>query len=276
MKKRVLVSVIVIPVLVFFIYAPYVQGLLFTLFIIALCILAAYEIHRLTGNIVSFKRKGASLFWFVVPPLLLLGAGITNRFVNTTTGAMLYTAAGIAAGLCAITIAVYGLKEGIRRLPFHCTSFGYVGVCTLLLLQLHEGYRGFMHIYFILFTAWVNDAAAYIIGSRFGRTRGVIACSPNKSVEGYVGAFVVTMILVNGFKLAFRAGFEPTLLQSNLLGFCIALTAPLGDLMESCYKRKAGVKDSSALFPELGGVLDIFDSVLFSVPVYYIFVSYIF
>jgi phosphatidate cytidylyltransferase len=152
-------------------------------------------------------------------------------------------------------------------------SFIYCGVFSLLLLKLHGEYRGFMFVYFLLFTAWVNDAAAYIVGSRFGKTRDIVRCSPNKSMEGYIGAFIITMIMVNAFKLVFREGFAPTLIQTNLLGFCIAVTAPLGDLGESCLKRKTGVKDSSALLPGLGGVLDIFDSVLFSVPLYYILVK---
>jgi phosphatidate cytidylyltransferase len=186
---------------------------------------------------------------------------------------MLYTAVGIVVGLCIISIGIYGPREGSHKLLIFCASFLYVGVCTLLLLQLHGEYRGFMYIYFLFYAVWVNDAAAYIIGSRFGRRRGIVRCSPNKSVEGYIGAFIITLIMVNAFKLAFREGFAPNILQANLLGFCMALTAPLGDLGESCFKRKASVKDSSSLFPGLGGVLDIFDSVLFSVPIYYILVK---
>ena len=273
MRKRILISIIIIPVLTYIIYAPYWNGLLFFLFLLMLSALVARETHLLIGKMVFFQRRRASLLWFVLPPLLMHAARFTNRFVNSTRGAMLYTATGIVAGLCVLSIVVYGLREGPRKLLIFCMSFVYSGVFTLLLLQLHGEYRGFMFIYFLFFAAWVNDAAAYVIGSQFGRTRGIVPCSPNKSMEGYIGAFVVTMIMVNAFKFMFRGGFAPNIVQTNLLGFCIALTAPLGDLGESCFKRKAGVKDSSALFPGLGGVLDIFDSVLFSVPLYYILVK---
>jgi len=273
MGKRILVSVVFIPVLIYIIYAPYVNGLLFFLFLLSLSMLAAREIHLLAGKSISFKRRDASALWFVLPPLLIMAAGFTNRFVNWTPGAMLYTVAGVVAGLCILSMCIYGLREGPRKLFVFCASFFYVGVIILLLLQLHGEGRGFMFIYFLFFAAWVSDAAAYGIGSRFGKTRGIVRCSPNKSIEGYAGAFVVTMIMVNVFKLIFREGFVLNIVQTNLLGFCIALTAPLGDLAESCLKRKASVKDSSALVPGLGGVLDVFDSVLFSVPIYYILVK---
>jgi phosphatidate cytidylyltransferase len=273
MGKRTIVSAVILPVLAFVIYASYWKGLLFFLFLLALSILAAREIHLLTGKIIVFKREVGSILWFVLPPVILLAAGFTNRFVNIHPGAMLYTAAGIMTGMVVISLTAMRPGEWPRRFAFLFANFVFVGVSCLLLLLLHEEQRGFMYIYFLMFSAWVSDAAAYIFGSRFGKRRGIVACSPNKSVEGYIGAFVTTMVMVNGFKLVFRAGFAPALLQVNILGFCIALTAPLGDLGESCFKRKAGVKDSSALFPELGGVLDIFDSVLFSVPLYYILVK---
>ena len=273
MGKRIIVSALLLPVLAFVIYAPYWNGLLFNLFILALSILAAREIHLLTGKIIVFKRKAGSMLWFVLPPVILLAAGFTNLFVNIYPGAMLYTAAGIMVVMGALSLCVTEAGAWLRRFAFFFVNFIFVGVSCLLLLMLHGEQRGFMYIYFLLFSAWVSDAAAYLFGSRFGKRRGIVACSPNKSVEGYIGAFVATMVLVNGFKLAFRAGFAPGILQVNMLGFCIALAAPLGDLGESCFKRKAGVKDSSALFPELGGVLDIFDSVLFSAPLYYILVK---
>jgi phosphatidate cytidylyltransferase len=62
------------------------------------------------------------------------------------------------------------------------------------------------------------------------------------------------------------------MLLTNALGLSIAVTAPLGDLGESVFKRRAGVKDSSGVIPGMGGVLDVFDSILISVPMYYVLV----
>lgn len=276
MRKRILISILIIPVLVYVIYAPYWNGVLFFLFLLLLSALASREIHLLIGKVVSFRHRRASGLWFVLPPLLIIAAGYTNRFVNASPCAMLYTGAAIVAGMCVLSLARYGLREGVHHFLIISANFVYSGVFPLLLQLLHGEYRGFIFIYFLFFTAWVNDAAAYFIGSLFGRTRGILRCSPNKSLEGYIGALVITMIMVNAFNLIFRDGFAPGIVQTNVMGFCIALTAPLGDLGESFFKRKTGVKDSSAFLPGLGGVLDIFDSVLLSVPLYYILVQHIF
>jgi len=273
MRKRILISILIIPVLVYVIYAPYWNGIYFFLFLFLLSALASREIHLLIGMVVSFRHRRTSGLWFVLPPLLIIAAGYTNRFINASPSAMLYTGAAIVAGLCVLSLVIYGLREGALHFLSFSGNFVYSGVFPLLLLLLHGEYRGFMFIGFLFFAAWVNDAAAYFIGSLFGRTRGILRYSPNKSLEGYIGAFVITMIMVNVFKLIFRSGFAPDIVQTNVVGFCIALTAPLGDLGESFFKRKTGVKDSSAFLPGLGGVLDIFDSVLLSVPLYYILVQ---
>jgi phosphatidate cytidylyltransferase len=273
MRKRILISILIIPVLVYVIYAPYWNGIYFFLFLLLLSALASREIHLLIGNVVSFRHRRVSSLWFVLPPLLIIAAGYTNRFINASSGAMLYTGVAIVAGLCVLLLGIYGLREGVLHFLIFSANFVYSGVFPLLLLLLHGEYRGFMFIWFLFLAAWVNDAAAYFIGSVFGRTRGILRYSPNKSLEGYIGAFVITMIMVNVFKLIFRDGFAPVIVRTNVMGFCIALTAPLGDLGESFFKRKTGVKDSSAFLPGLGGVLDIFDSVLFSVPLYYFLVQ---
>jgi CDP-diglyceride synthetase len=274
MRKRILISILIIPVLVYVIYAPYWNGIFFFTFLLLLSAFASKEIHFLIGKLVTFRHGRASCFWFVLPPVFIIAAGYINRFIKASPGAMLlYTGAAVVAGLCVLSLVIYGLREGVGRLLIFSANFIYCGVFPLLLLLLHGEYRGFMFIYFLFLAAWVNDAAAYFIGSLFGRTRGIVRHSPNKSLEGYIGAFVITMILVNVFKLIIRDGFAPEIVQTNILGFCISLTAPMGDLGESFFKRKTGVKDSSAFLPGLGGVLDIFDSVLLSVPLYYILVQ---
>ena len=269
MRKRILISILIIPVLAYIIYAPFLSGILFFIFLLFLSFFASREIHQLIRRVMYFKNDKTSFLWFVVPPALILTLEFTIRFVNVLPGAMLYTGASIAGLLFVLSIIRYGTEQGAHRSFLFFANFIYCGVFPLLLLLLHGRERGFMLVYFLFITAWVNDAAAYFVGFRFGRTRGLLQHSPNKSLEGYIGAFVVTMVVANVFKLIVREGFSPDLIQTNVMGLAIALTAPLGDLGESLFKRKTGVKDSANFLPGLGGVLDIFDSVLLSVPVYY-------
>ncbi|MGH7588218.1 MAG: phosphatidate cytidylyltransferase [Gemmatimonadota bacterium] len=117
-----------------------------------------------------------------------------------------------------------------------------------------------------LVLTWLNDTVAYFAGRRWGRRRLLARVSPGKSWEGAVAALAAVAaagaVLLPSFDLFdVRHGFA--------VGVLVGVVAPLGDLVESAFKRDAGVKDSSGLVPGHGGILDRFDSALFSVPAFY-------
>jgi len=117
-----------------------------------------------------------------------------------------------------------------------------------------------------------NDVGAYFVGSAFGRTplRGWI--SPAKSVEGFLGGTILTLLVM--VILGLQDVFDTWSSMSHLLmlGIVISIFAPLGDLTESMFKRNLDVKDFGTLVKGHGGVLDRFDGFLFTLPaVYYLF-----
>lgn len=117
---------------------------------------------------------------------------------------------------------------------------------------------------------WANDTAAYFVGHRWGRHKLIPRVSPGKSVEGALGGLVATAILAFPVLWAVNRWvdlFSP--LDAAAIGVLIGITAPCGDLVESSFKRDLGVKDSSRLIPGHGGILDRFDSLLVTVPVFY-------
>ena len=124
-----------------------------------------------------------------------------------------------------------------------------------------------------MLTVIVSDTAQYYSGRAFGSRLLAPAISPKKTIEGAVGGFVAgALVLVvvghwflSDMPVAFRA-----LLGASLVALGIA-----GDLFESMLKRSAGVKDSSALIPGHGGVLDRIDALLFAAPVYYVVMKYV-
>jgi phosphatidate cytidylyltransferase len=119
----------------------------------------------------------------------------------------------------------------------------------------------------------VSDSAQYYTGRAFGRRPLAPSISPKKTLEGAIGGLVFgTMALVLGGRVVFPSA---GLLMLGLVGACISALGIVGDLFESLLKRSAGVKDSSALIPGHGGVLDRIDSWLFAAPVYYVFVRYL-
>ncbi len=119
----------------------------------------------------------------------------------------------------------------------------------------------------------ISDSAQYYTGRAFGRRPLAPSISPKKTLEGAIGGLVFgTAAFVAGSRLVFPATPWPLL---ALVGASLAALGIVGDLFESLLKRSAGVKDSSALIPGHGGVLDRIDSWLFAAPVYFVFVRYL-
>ena len=114
---------------------------------------------------------------------------------------------------------------------------------------------------------WVGDSGAYFTGRALGRTKLFPVASPNKTVEGAVGGLIGAM----GAAFLARALFFEALTVSDclVLGLSGGILGPIGDLVESVFKRSAGVKDSGSFFPGHGGVLDRVDALLFAAPVFY-------
>lgn len=125
---------------------------------------------------------------------------------------------------------------------------------------------------FPIAVTWMSDTAAFVFGSLLGRHKLAPTISPKKSVEGAV-ASLLTSILVGALMGGAFLAFHPHRLTSTLLaagiGGLLAITVQFGDLIESHFKREAGVKDSGKLFPGHGGALDRFDALVFTLPLAY-------
>lgn len=130
-------------------------------------------------------------------------------------------------------------------------------------------------LYFILITK-TSDSGAYAVGSLFGRHKMIPRISPGKTWEGFGGA-VVTSILASVLFVHFlttkMAGMN--YVHAIVLGIILSIGAVVGDLIESIFKREAGVKDSGHFFPGIGGILDLLDSLLFNAPIMYLYLRHI-
>ena len=121
---------------------------------------------------------------------------------------------------------------------------------------------------YTILTVKGGDMAAYFVGKKFGKTKLLEHVSPKKSIEGAIGQMCATIILSVGS--VFYLHVSPVHLL--IMGAAVGALALLGDLAESLIKRDAGVKDSGAI-PGLGGMLDVMDSLLFTVPVVYFYLT---
>ena len=154
----------------------------------------------------------------------------------------------------------------------------YAGFGALLLLRNDAVYQHTIHavsvaspgliiIWLAFLGTWASDTFAYFAGRAWGKHRIVPNISPNKTLEGFIGGFIGTIVV--GVVYSHFTGLDMGL--GAVLSVLIGIAAPLGDLFESKLKRISGVKDSGNILPGHGGVLDRFDSILFVAPVVFFF-----
>ena len=119
----------------------------------------------------------------------------------------------------------------------------------------------------IIFTIWINDTMAYIVGSLIGKTP-LSKISPKKTWEGTLGGIILA-VLVAGI-IAWQFGFDIKMMI--IISAIASISGTFGDLLESKLKRMAGVKDSGSLMPGHGGFLDRFDSLLLAIPAVWLYI----
>jgi phosphatidate cytidylyltransferase len=136
--------------------------------------------------------------------------------------------------------------------------------------------QGVVLLAFPLAVTWVADTAAYLVGSLIGRRKMAPVVSPGKTVEGAVAGLAAAILagaVMGWFFLEISPERPVSGLLGGLMGFMMGITVQLGDLIESLYKREAGVKDSGRFLPGHGGILDRFDALIFTLPLTYALVS---
>lgn len=130
-------------------------------------------------------------------------------------------------------------------------------------------------LYFVLITK-ISDSGAYVVGSLIGRHKMIPRISPGKTWEGFGGAILASVLA--SFLFVHYLGGHMTgmnLAHALILGVILGVAAVVGDLIESIFKREAGVKDSGRFFPGIGGILDLLDSLLFNAPIMYLYLRHV-
>ena len=162
------------------------------------------------------------------------------------------------------------LRQSILRIGITLLGIFFV-VWTLGHLCLLRELRPFgrEYTYFLFVVIWTVDTMAYIIGKRFGKFKLASQISPGKTIEGTLGGIVAGVVLSAILQPIVFYQMSPTRIM--MLAFGIGVCAQISDLAESLLKRSFGVKDSSTLLPGHGGILDRFDSFIFTAPLFYYF-----
>jgi phosphatidate cytidylyltransferase len=259
---RVLTSVVALPlVLGLLFFGPPVAwfGL-----VLAATTLAAFELWKMVAPDDRVMGAAGILLSGLVSAGLYFGNGDPRIPLTLIVGLPLVA---LLVPLCRFRrVEIAGLQ-----LMTAVAGPSYVGamLVTSALLRRDLGAEGTCYVVLSLSIAWLADTGAYFVGRAFGKAKLYPAVSPGKTRAGLYGALGAAILA--GLVASF--GYLPTLppLHGALLGLVAGLLGQLGDLVESLLKRSVGVKDSGALVPGHGGVLDRIDALIFVSPVVYLY-----
>jgi phosphatidate cytidylyltransferase len=287
MIKRVATAVVLIPlVLLLVLKAP-----LYLLAIVAgaVAVLAISEFLRLVTPY-GVQPLGLATYIYVALFFVFVIFASTNPTPLLEATAMLYGIAVAAALAPFVFLAVVmrrsNLPSGYPAAAASSFAFAYIAIPMALLVAIRQQPAGAIWTIYTLLAVWAGDIFAYFVGKSLGRHRMSPEISPKKTWEGAVASIAASVIVGTlWFQHApaissalLRVGLidrrdgmfgleQPQLWPIILLSAVVNIAAQLGDLVESLIKRGAGVKDSGAILPGHGGMLDRIDAMLFAVPV---------
>jgi len=267
LKQRVAVAIVCIPLLL---WLNMKGGLYFMGMVLVLSLIATYEFRRLAEH----RAHPPSIF--ILLPLTVFIQ------LNFYFGFLEYWEAMLAVVMFLYVLELWR-NQGSQFLNIGSTLVGllYVNLTFGALLRLRlsdpSGTGSGQALVLLMFLCvWSADIFAYFGGSRLGgkfiRRKLFARISPKKTWEGYL-AGIAGSVMAAWFCSSFIAGCPDG--RAISAGLLIGLVAPAGDLLESMFKRDAGVKDSSGIIPGHGGVLDRFDTVMFISPLLYFLVLHI-
>jgi len=181
------------------------------------------------------------------------------------------------------TIVLIFLRQFTRSNTFEALSslattlFGLAYIAGLFTyvfyIRTFKGEAGAWLVCYLVLLTKMGDAGALGLGKLFGRHTLIARISPRKTVEGFVGGVLVSGV-IGGLAAPMVQHLHGSLWAGIGLGLFLGVFGQLGDLAESLLKRDCQVKDSSRLFPGLGGMLDVLDSLLFTAPLFYAYLIY--
>ncbi len=277
--QRITVSLIfsvLLILVIWFSYYPLTKPV-FVLTVMGFVSVAIWEYYQITKAkefkpLVSIGVATASLY--------VLAVFLDTQYPNLSV----LPFAVFASGFLVLFVRLFAQeREPLSNLAV--TVFGWAYLAIPLSLLIHINYffpedsqqQGRFWLLYILIVTKMTDTGGYFIGKYFGKHKLAKQISPKKTIEGAAGGLVFAVIASVLFPLIANASMgqaviQLSLLQSLLLGSLISVLGQIGDLGESLLKRDAGVKDSNQL-PGLGGILDIVDSLVFTIPLLFIFMK---
>ncbi|MBM2831128.1 MAG: phosphatidate cytidylyltransferase [Dehalococcoidia bacterium] len=259
MKRRVATALVGAPLIA---AAIWFGNPWYPLLIAMIAMLACYEFFRM-----SQSRAAPLTYWGIFGALLLTLSTLYPGSTRAVSPPLLVMAAIVVVSLSWLVLRSRR-EQAVHDWAWTLAGILYTGFLLSFLMALRGREHGLGWTFLAIFTAFAADTSAFFIGKSLGKHKLAPTISPAKTweglVAGLVGASIASLLLTAVFDLPLNIG------QALAVGLLIGIAATLGDLTESLIKRNLGVKDSERWLPGHGGILDRFDSVIFSgVAVYF-------
>lgn len=274
LAQRLLIFFIGVPAVIGIVLVQFMNHLPLNIVILAASVIACIEMHSMCGLKTSLLPK-----WLLIPLSALMPlSAYLFMILNINLDYIIWIFA-----LCAVVLMAAecffrkSFEDSIPRLSVSVFIVFYSGYLFTFIQRIGHFRNSTFFLSLFFFIVFIHDSLAWLFGVLFGKNnRGIFPASPNKSVAGCIGGIagaVASCILAKIIWPEFLGG---NFIKPVVLGILCALGAITGDLTESVFKRSAGVKDSGKVILGRGGMLDSVDSLLFTAPIFYIAVFFLF
>lgn len=230
-------------------------------------LIGMYELYR----VYQMEKTPAAVIGYVAAMIY-----DTDLYIHWLPDPMLYVI-GLLICLLAVYVFAYPKYHASQIMAVFFGVF-YVAVMLSCIWQVRVMEQGAYLVWLIFLCSWGCDTCAYCVGVKFGKHKMSPVLSPKKSVEGAFGGLAGTFLLTALYAYVFREQMQITGGQILILAAIStvgAVISMIGDLAASAVKRNYKIKDYGTLIPGHGGILDRFDSVIFTAPVIYYLARYL-
>ncbi len=265
MAVRIISAFVALPL--FFVVVYLLPSVCFPFFVALVSLIAVYELIW-RSNIVrnGFCAAIAYIYAFVIPLIIGFSFNIANNYIFP------------ALFLLVIALFAYWLfnqkKISFEKLAMAFFAATVIPLFLSSLIRILQMERGGALILIPFIAAWVTDTGAYFAGVFLGKHKLAPDISPKKTIEGSVGGVIACIAAFIIYAIVIKAQPQAIVLFAAS-GLILSVIAQIGDLSMSLIKREYQIKDYGVVFPGHGGILDRFDSVLFTAPASLILLSFI-
>src|SRR5580658_8370154 len=295
MLKRIATAVVLIPIVMLLVLRAPVPVL--AVVAAAIALITVQEFLKLTEG---YGVQPLRLPTYIFVGFLFLLLAVTAAETPQVSALKFVLVVGFASALAPFIFLTITMRRAQMNSAYPAAAastfaFVYIALPMAMLVQLRQQWAGAIWLLYLLLVVWAGDIFAYFVGRSLGRYLMAPRISPKKTWEGAAASLAASLVVgillfshalqISSFLLRMgliqrRDGLfgleKPELWPIILLTIIVNTAAQLGDLVESLIKRGAGVKDSGAILPGHGGMLDRIDALLFAAPVLWFYATALF